>query len=286
MRGIASRDAEIRVPLASDARFLPMMNELLDVYHFVGEVVVYQVKNDIADVDNVIGQIASLSYSRMVQIQANEIKAIVALYDFFKQGRCEETNKKGLFNDLMTGAQALYAGDYAAAFNLMTSAIRESNKGRQSQTKGFFSRVLNNYLLVMTYYFHKPDEGRKLAALLKKDFFMQNSEQKPVTWLAEYFSNGTLPSQKTINTYLSGGTIGTITTLDKYLAILVARFLHIDVEWPKDLPSIPNMRLLRHELSPWLPLSDEEKQQLNDDFGGFAHSVVLFVILLIFFAYL
>ena len=58
MRGIASRDAEIRVPLASDARFLPMMNELLDVYHFVGEVVVYQVKNDIADVDNVIGQIA------------------------------------------------------------------------------------------------------------------------------------------------------------------------------------------------------------------------------------
>ena len=194
----------------------------------------------------------------------------MALYDFFKQGRYDEklTKYKELFSELLAGAQALYIGDYAAAFNLMTSAIRESNKGRQSQTKGFFSRVLNNYLLVMSYYFHKPDEGRKLAALVKKDFFMQNSEHKPVTWLAEYFSNGTLPSQKTINAYLSGGTIGTITTLDKYLAILVARFLHIDVEWPKDLPSIPNMRLLRHELSPWLPLSDEEKQQLNDDFGG------------------
>ena len=269
-RGTVFRDAEILVPLASDARFLPLMTELLDVYHFVGDVVVYQVANDIADTEDVIGQIASLYYSRMVPAQAKELKAIVALYDFFKQGRLDEnvTKQKGLFCNLLVGAKALYIDDYAAAFNMMTAAIRETNKTRQSQTKGFFARVLNNYLLVMSYYFHKPDEGRKLAALVKKDFFMQNSEYKPVTWLAEYFSNGTLPLQKTISTYLSGATIGTITTLDKYLTILVARFLHIDVEWPKDLPPVPNMRLLRHELSPWLPLSDEEKQQLTDDFGG------------------
>lgn len=269
-RGAVFRDAEILVPLASDARFLPLMTELLDVYHFVGDVVIYQVANDIADTEDVIGQIASLYYSRMVPAQAKELKAIVALYDFFKQGRLDENvaKQKGLFCDLLAGAQALYIGDYAAAFNMMTAAIRETNKTRQSQTKGFFARVLNNYLLVMSYYFHKPDEGRKLAALVKKDFFMQNSEYKPVTWLAEYFSNSTLPSQKTISTYLSGATIGTITMLDKYLTILVARFLHIDVEWPKDLPPVPNMRLLRHELSSWLPLSDEEKQQLTDDFGG------------------
>ena len=269
-RGIVFRDAEMLVPLASDARFLPLMTELLDVNRFVKDVVVYQVENDIADSENVIGQIASFYYSRMVQTHANDLKAVVALYDFFKRGCCEEELKKrkGLYNDLLAGAQTLYIGDYAAAFNMMTAAIREANKMRQSQTKGFFSRVLNNYLLVMSYYFHKPDEGRKLAALVKKDFFMQKSKNMPVAWLAEYFSNGTLPSQKNISAYLSGTTIGTVTTLDKYLAILVVRFLHIDVEWPKDLPLIPNMRLLRHELSPWLPLSDEEKKQLIDDFGG------------------
>ena len=269
-RGTVFRDAEILVPLASDTRFLPLMTELLDVNRFVKDVVVYQIENDIADTDNVVGQIASLYYSRMVQTHANDLKAVVALYDFFKRGHCEEELKKrkGLYNDLLAGAQTLYAGDYAAAFNMMTAAIREANKMRQSQTKGFFSRVLNNYLLVMSYYFHKPYEGRKLAALVKKDFFTQKSEYMPVAWLAEYFSNGTSPSQKAISAYLSGTTIGTTTTLDKYLAILVARFLHIDGEWPKDLPPVPNMRLLRHELSPWLPLSDEEKQQLNDDFGG------------------
>ena len=269
-RGTVFRDAEILVPLASDARFLPLMNELLDVNRFVKDVVVYQIENDIADSENVIGQVANFYYSRMVQTHANDLKAVVALYDFFKRGHYEEkvTKRKGLYNDLLAAIQALYVDDYATAFNMMTAAIREANQMRQSQTKGFFSRVLNNYLLVMSYYFHKPDKGRKLAVLVKKDFFMQNSEFKPVTWLAKYFSNGTLPSQKTINAYLSGTTIGTTSTLDKYLAILVARFLHIDVEWPKDLPPVPNMRLLRHELSPWLPLSDEEKQQLTDDFGG------------------
>ena len=269
-RGTVFRDAEILVPLASDARFLPLMNELLDVNRFVKDVVVYQIENDIADSENVIGQVANFYYSRMVQTHANDLKAVVALYDFFKRGHYEEkvSKRKGLYNDLLAAIQALYVDDYATAFNMMTAAIREANQMRQSQTKGFFSRVLNNYLLVMSYYFHKPDKGRKLAVLVKKDFFMQNSEFKPVTWLAEYFSNGTLPSQKTINAYLSGTTIGTTSTLDKYLAILVARFLHIDVEWPKALPPVPNMRLLRHELSPWLPLSDEEKQQLTDDFGG------------------
>ena len=269
-RGTVFRDAEILVPLASDARFLPLMNELLDVNRFVKDVVVYQVENDIADSENVIGQIASLYYSRMVQTHANDLKAVVALYDFFKRGNYEEKviKRKGLYNDLLAATQALYVDDYATAFNMMTTAIRESNKSRQSQTKGFFYRVLNNYMLVMSYYFHKPDEGRKLAALVKKDFFMQNSEHKPVTWLAEYFSNGTLPSQKAIRAYLSEANIGTTSKLDKYLTLLVARFLHIDVEWPKDLPPVPNMRLLRHELSPWLPLSDEEKRQLTDDFGG------------------
>ena len=102
-RGTVFRDAEILVPLASDARFLPLMNELLDVYHFVGEAVVYQVKNDIADPENTIGQIASLYYSRMMLTQARDLKAIVALYDFFKQGHYDEkvTKQKGLCNNLL-----------------------------------------------------------------------------------------------------------------------------------------------------------------------------------------
>ena len=173
-RATVFRDAEILVPLASDVRFMPLMTGLLDVNRFVQDVVIYQMEHDIADPENVIGQTASSYYSRMTPAQAMELKAIVALYDFFKQGRYDVkvAKQKGLYNSLLAGTQALYAGDYALAFNMMTVAIRETNKTRQSSAKGFFYRLLNNYLLVMTYHFHKADEGRKLAALVKKDLFM------------------------------------------------------------------------------------------------------------------
>ena len=43
------RAADILVPLASDGRFLPLMNELLDINRFVKEVLVYQTEHDVAD---------------------------------------------------------------------------------------------------------------------------------------------------------------------------------------------------------------------------------------------
>ena len=264
------RDLEMLVPLASDDRFLPLMTGLIDIRSFVNNVVIYQTESDIADPLNIIGQIASQYYSSMMPAQVREMKATIALYDFFKTGRYDDDviGHKDLFANILSGAQALYVGDYTEAFSRMTAAIRETNKTRMSQTKGFFYRLLNNYLLVLAYHFDKTDKGKKLAALIKKDAFMQHGEQKPATWLAEYLSTGKLPSQRTVSSYISGETIGSQNPLEKYLALLVARFLHIEVEWPKDLPAVPNMLFLRHELSPWLPLADEEKQQLSDDFGG------------------
>ena len=266
----SSRYAEMLVPLASDARFMPLMFDLLSIGMFVQSVVDYQIANDVADPENVIGQIAASRYQSMATSNANEIKPVVALNDFFKQGRYDEkiAARKGMNSFLLSASQMLYSGNYAEAFTMMTAAVRESNKKRTAQTKGYFSRLLNNYLLVMSYYFYKPDEGRKLAIVVKKDYFRQDLDLMPVVWLAEYFASGKLPSSKAINSYLEGDAFHTRTSTESYMALLVARFMHIDVEWPKQLPPIPNIRLLRHELSPWLPLSDAEKQQLCNDFGG------------------
>ena len=220
---------------------------------------------------NVIGQIAALHYERTKLTNASDINAIIALYDFFKQGRYDEkiaTHKGGISNFLLAGAHSLYSGDYAAAFTQMSAAIREYSKGQLTQSKGFFSQVINNFLLVMAYHLHKADEGRKLAALLKKDLFLVNPKSRPAAWLATYFSTGKLPSQQAVEDYLSGETYKARTRVESYIAMLVARYLHIDVEWPKELPALPNVHILRHELSPWLPLTEEERQQLAQDIGG------------------
>ena len=263
-------DADMLVPLASDERFLPMMTGLVSINMFVNNVVIYQTENDIADPQNVIGQIANQYYKGMMTIHARSVKATIALYDFFKQGRYDEKamGYSNLYANILRGAQALYAADYAQAFTQLSAAIRETNKGRPSQSKGFFNRLLNNYLMVLAYHFHKADEGKKLAALIKKDIFMREREQRPAAWLANYLSTGTLPSQRTVSAYIAEESIGSLSLLDKYMALLVARFLHIEVEWPKDLPAEPHMLILRHELSPWLSLDDEEREGLSEVFGG------------------
>ena len=263
-------NSKIYVPLASDERFLRMMTQFSDIHSFIKDVVVYQISNDISDPQNIAGQIAEKYYKSMRPQDTKELKAILALFNFFKQGRYDDTVmvQKGIYCELLSAAHALYTGNYATAFNMITAALRENNKTRTSQTKGYFNQLLDNFLMVMALHFYDADEGRKLASLLKKTYFIDSGEQKPIVWIASYLSDGTLPSEKIVANYLADGTFSACSVLHKYFALLAARFLHLEVEWPKDLPPVPNLSILRHELSPWLTLDEEEKQQLHDEFGG------------------
>ena len=260
----------VLVPLVSDERFLPMMTNIVDIGDFVKKVLDYQTANDIADPANAVGQIAARHYKGMGTAHANELKALVALYDFYKQGRNDPWTaaRKDLCGSMMAAVQSLYAGNYASAFSQINIALRESNKTRTAQSKGFFRLLHHNLLLVLAYHLHKADEGKKLAALMRKPYFAQSGEHEPAVWLATYFTSGELPKAIAVADYLADGGLSPRTIYHKYLALLVARFLHVEVEWPKDLPAVPNMRFLRHELSPWLQLSDGERQQLCDSFGG------------------
>jgi len=262
--------ADYLVPLASDERFLPMMQSVASITRFVENVVIYQLENDIDDPKNVISRIAEPYLKRLTLTHAREVRTVIALYDFYKQGRYDKKAlaAKNLLGCILAGAQLLYAGDYAKAFTMMTAAMRERNRDSVASLKGFFEQLVNNYLLLMAYYLHKGDEGRKLGALSRKDLFMERSDHQPAAWLVNYLVSGAVPTQRKVQSYIGEGSIGNGSAFHKYMALLVARFFHLDVTLPKDLPPIPHLRLLRHELSPWLPLSADEKQQLARDFGG------------------
>lgn len=265
-----SYDFPILAPLAYDPRFIPMMMDVYQKDQFVMYLLVDQLENDICDPDNTVSQIAALYYKRMSTADTREVKSAIALYDYFKWGKFDEkiANEKGIYAYLLAGARALYEGDYAQAFKNMVLSIREFNKLQIYNTRGHFSRIINNYLLVMTYHLHKADEDRKLSALLKKNGFIESNRFAPVVWLAQYFSTGQIPSTTTIEGHLKGDRYHTPTRLEMYFALLVARFMHIDVECPDDLSKVPNSLILRHELSPWLPISDDERGKMSDLFGG------------------
>ena len=263
-------ESEFLAPLVDDDRFLPMMTEIQDVGGLVNVILVAQYLNDKLDPENRIAKIAALNYNHLPSGKVKDIKAVLALYDYYFWGRYDEEAASWdvLHSYLLAGAKALYDGDYAKAFGKMVLAVRESNKIQGSQIKGHFYQLHNNYLLVLAYYLHKPDNGKKLAALLKKNSFTEDYTYSPVVWLARYFSSGNLLSGVGLESYLKGSKYTIRYKAEQYIALIVARFLHADVQWPEALPTVPNMYLLRHELSPWINIGDAEKKKMRDAFGG------------------
>ncbi len=260
---------EIRIltPLASDIRFLPMFEFVRDKFSFVQSALVHQMVNDICDPDYCVSKVADFDYKRMSAEESQGMKSLVALYDFFRYGRFDKAaaKAKNIYGYILSAAKALYDGEYAEAFNNMVLAIRIINKQAYYRNNGFFARLINNYLLVLAYYLYKDDKGRKLSALLNKSGFVENYEFIPALWMTNYFTSGRIPYHETVETFISRYGI---TKVEKYFALLVAHFSHLQVKWPDDLPKVPNMMFLRQELSPWLPIDDSERSRLHEMFGG------------------
>ena len=122
-------------------------------------------------------------------------------------------------------------------------------------------------MLLMAYHFKEADEHKKLVALLKKDYFRSSEQFRVPFMLASYLVEGQVPTKTSIRLAM-GNQGSTRHPLYKYLALMASRFFGMDQALPADLPPEPRLRLLRHELSPWLSLPAEERQQLEHDFGG------------------
>ncbi len=260
---LGSSSNSLLLPLTGEPVFLPLM---LDVptYHisdFVAQAAAYQVENDIADPQNILGKIAEMGYEQMDKGTKEIICSIVALNDFIKQGRYDEqaAGFDNLYSKMLAGLRALYQGDYASAFSLYVASIRERNRDIAQNFKGFFKETLNNYFLVLAYYLHQADEHKKLSALFKKDAFV--SQDEPY-WLARYLLTGLLPSKRDMDKELKSN------PTNSFLALLMARFFKMGAQLPKGRALQPRMHLLRHELSPWLSLAEDEQAQLTAEYGG------------------
>ncbi len=251
------------IPLAVEPVFLPLMLEipLFRIPDFVEKAVIWQLSNDVGDPHNVLSKIAGFNSNNSNRAVMD---SMVALCDFYKQGRYDEKAalQKNLYAYLLRGTHALYTGDYQLAFTLMVAAIRENNKTQMPAHKGFFGNVLNNYMLVMAYHLWKEDEGKKLGAMLNKEDFRVQSAYRPAFWLANYLKYGCEPSVSSFST------VKQMPILQQYLGMVMIRFFHHEMTWPSFLPLIPQMHILRHELSAWLPLDEDEKQRLAEEYGG------------------
>lgn len=260
---IGSAVTPLLLPLTAEPAFLPLMLDIpsYQIPDFVSKAAVFQLENDIADPHNVLGKIAELGYSQMTAAVKSNICSMLALYDYIKQGHYDQRAAayNNMYSKLLAGLHALYQADYDTAFALFVASIRERNKDILPVLKGFYDSTLLNYALVLAYHLRQADEHKKLAALFKKEAFA--THHAPY-WLARYLLTGVLPPKRDVNYDMSAS------PLRQWMALLMVRFFHLDIDVSKTLPAQPHIQLLRHELSPWLPLADEEKERLADAFGG------------------
>lgn len=240
------------VPLVSEPVFFSMLCEIPHhrLSYFVVDAAVWQIEHDVADPNNMLGQVAQRGYASMTASERRDVQSIVALYDFYKQGRydAETAALDTLYSKILSGAKALYDADYDQAFTQLSAAIRHYNKDASSARKGYFNMSINNLMLVLAYHFKTSDEHKKLAAMLKKEGFRTLPSSKSVVWLAKYLMEGTEPSASEVESCMKQDSALPPAPLTQYLAMLMAHFFQLTVKTPQNLSAEPSLWVLRQEL--------------------------------------
>lgn len=191
-----------------------------------------------------------------------EIDEVMALYRFYAFGEYTADFKpKTMYGLLLEAVRALYAQNYSKAMRYFTEGIKLKNK--ISAEKNVLEAMVNSYYLVMTYL--KEDSTislQKLDQLLKKKG-MQEQSTLPALCIGNYFRNPKREMDFHLLTQLS---IGKAT--HQAFAYLFTRYTgcgHMKTFHP-DL--MPKQAFLRHELSEFIEMTPEEKQELTQKFGG------------------
>ena len=262
------------VPLSSDTRFLSLLLGIPadNLFNFISSAVVYQLLHDQPDPAQILSRLAEKAASTIQTTTANTIHSLIALYDYYSHGRFDATATihNNIYAKMLTAVRSLYMGDYDKAVAQYALALRISNHNSRPYEKGLFHIALNNYLLTMAYHLKTSDEGKKLAALLKKEPFRSSPTNEVAFWIASYLNSGEPPTKRVVQNALKPSP--SRPPFYQYMVLLAARFFHIDVEQPPQLPVEPETALLRHELSAWsdspIPLTNANGQPLAECFGG------------------
>ena len=269
---VLSSELDMLVPLVNDRRFLQLIYYIPGFYFspFAMSALIYQLNNDIPDPENLIGKLAEQHYPMMQKEECIEMQSVIALYDYIKQGRFDENaaNLNTCCGKLLAAFHYSYTGNYDLALSQLNIALRLSNKSKQYSEKGFFHQVINNYLAVITYQLLQSDEGKsKLKSLISKNHFIENTNQKGASLLAYYFLAGLEPDGKKLIS-LAESAYKANDMVQYWLISLLRFYFGYSSKKSDKCPEMPQIHLLRHELSNWLPLSEEEKEQLCNEYNG------------------
>lgn len=175
--------------------------------------------------------------------------------------------------DILTAIKALYEGRSLKSVGYFLEALKSRNKTcGDSKEKNLFRNPLMCFYLILAYKKSDTDKDRtKVQQFLNKKLTIEDKDLHQARilarWVGGAINHKTLVSDLYWMYHTSRNRMAVALS-----EIIIGYYDGFETEGdapPIPMPShIPEYAILRHELSPYLPLEDDEKAYLSELFGG------------------
>lgn len=247
--------------------------------HFFMHVTDYLIEHDIVADTTTLTTLIS-RYSSITENTRSQLLSEVELYDYIATGAVPSN---GIFANITSGAvmgalRHLCNGTYAEAVKWFEQALQIQSKS--SSNKAFCSNPLLALYLIIAYMAvvnENKSENKEIIQLSRERLTKFPSKMEARTWhqmlpariLAEDFCNANKPlHKKQIEQLYQDSAKGLTPPIDRYLAYLLANYLGHPTSGMDTNLCQPKLALLQHEMSKYLPLSDDARQALRCSYGN------------------
>lgn len=262
--GLTMRAIPYLLPAVQDERFFPYLLQLdSDCFcDLVETALVYASEYDYPELLDKVKVLMS-EQKNLSAVETVEMDEMLALYRYYAFGEYAGSRKpQTLYGMLLEAAYALYAGKYKESLGYYSAAMKIRNK--YAQEKNVLVGMLNSYLLVLAYVKEgSKDSFKKLEQLINKRTLSIHGGL-PAFCIGTYFCD---PKRK-ISLELLNVLMGQKQSGKRLLGYLFVCYSGNALKEPLADDILPKQAILRHELSSFLALTQEEKRELTEKMGG------------------
>lgn len=267
--------------------------EFLPIFRNMDDFVLFHVLKTLhSRCNNTCNKLAFRSFLEKIFDESNKerCKIIQPYYDFFRindyiengnyvELTKDETTEHGL---MMKAISEAYARHIPKALSYLEKALKEHNKtaGYNTDKNVLDGHITNFYMMLIYALDGSVTSKKKLEIAVKKKTICENIDGYPSLVLGTYFKDAQMNILKNeLTKCIVEKNTNKISNDIQQMAFLLMKYFELSknemafnryYQAPDLSPEryIPQKALLRHELSPYLPISDEEKAILREKFGG------------------
>lgn len=267
--GCSEKLVPVFLPVAFLPEFYPLLIRLNNVcfQQFFSSICVRSLETDVVDSEDALPRMLKENPNLSLP-ERKELTEMLALYRYFSHGEYKETKSipKTLYALILRGIHDVNRGKYREALAFLTQAMKIRNK--MGEPKNVLLGALNCFYLIMAYVHEGSEESRvKLQQFLRKkisDF----DTLLPACILAECFTDKDREINRWKTEQLFTARAYSDRKLYAYIGFLFVKHFNLEVTKEPDFSDfMPNQLILKHELSSFLPLSDEERNSLKAIYG-------------------